>query len=104
MAKVKINPGVCGMDCTVEVTKADRMNYNVKVDCPCKMINEMAGALETVNLRDALKPQTQSKIYEAAADSKTHPVCPVPMAILKAIEVESGMALPRPVNMEFQQD
>lgn len=102
MAKVLINPGVCGMKSTVEVSKIDRMNFSVKIESACTMINEMAGVISEINLRDALIPQNKSKVYEAASNAKTHPVCPIPMAVLKAIEVEAGMALPRPVSMEFQ--
>ena len=104
MAKVEVNPGVCGMVCNVEVSKKDRMNLEVKIETKCEMVNKLGELIGEVNLRDALKPHGANIIYEKAADSIRHVTCPVPMAVLKAIEVEAGMALPRPVSVTFETD
>jgi hypothetical protein len=51
---------------------------------------------------DALKSHVHSEVYKCASKCHLHASCPVPMAILKAIEVEAGLALPRPVLVQFE--
>ena len=104
MAKVEVNPGVCGMVCKVEISKKDRMNLEVKLDSKCEMVNKLGELIGEVNLREALRPHGANIVYDKAAGTIGHVTCPIPMAILKAIEVEAGMALPRPVTLSFETD
>jgi len=101
MTKVKINPGVCGMECTVEVSKIDRMNFNVKVESKCQMVTKLGEQFKTINMRDALKKYGQSVVFEQASQILAHGTCPVPTGLLKAIEAEARMALPRDVSITF---
>ena len=43
----------------------------------------------------------QNPVYKSAAMHIRHVACPVPGGILKAIEVEFGVCLPKSVNMDF---
>ena len=43
-----------------------------------------------------------SKVYDAFGKSQSHLTCLVPAAILKAIEVEAGLALPKDGSIVFQ--
>ena len=101
MTRVKVEPGVCGMVSTIEVSK-DGMKMNLKIDSACEMVKQLGEGLAEVSLRDALKPHAESIVYEWASKVRSHAACPVPMAILKAIEVEAKMALPRPVSITFE--
>jgi hypothetical protein len=49
-----------------------------------------------------LKPQVYSEVYQCASKHRLCASCAVPMAILKAIEVETGLALPRPVVVNLE--
>jgi hypothetical protein len=44
---------------------------------------------------------TESVVYQSAARHIRHTACPIPAAILKAIEVEVGIALPQDVTITF---
>ncbi|TFH34446.1 MAG: hypothetical protein E4G99_09495 [Anaerolineales bacterium] len=44
---------------------------------------------------------TESIVYQSAARHIRHTGCPIPSAILKAIEVEVGIALPHDVVINF---
>ncbi|MBI4771144.1 MAG: hypothetical protein HY784_12220, partial [Chloroflexi bacterium] len=48
------------------------------------------------------RPMDESAVYQSAARHIRHTACPIPAAILKAIEVEVGIALPRDVHIQFQ--
>jgi hypothetical protein len=50
MTKVSINPGVCGMDCQVVVSKIDRMNMRIEIESKCPMVTKLSELLAEVNL------------------------------------------------------
>ena len=101
MTRVTVNPGVCGMVCNIDISKIDRQQVSLKIETKCDMIREMCEQAATMKLRDVLKLPVESIVYEYASKCRIHAACPVPVAVIKAIEVEAGMALPRPVSIEF---
>lgn len=103
MTTLAVDPGVCGMDSTIGITKISRKKFRVDVTTNCEMITRMGDLLGEIDLKDTLKPHIDSNIYQCASRCNVHIACPIPMAILKAIEVEAGLALPRPVTVHFQQ-
>ncbi|MFC2038503.1 DUF6951 family protein [Chloroflexota bacterium] len=102
MTKVKVNAGACGMVSIVDVSNLGQMKMSVKIESDCEMLKKLGEQLEEISLRDALKNHAESEIYMKASESLKHTACPVPSAILKAIEVEAKMNLPRPVTIEFE--
>jgi len=102
MTRVVINPGICGKIVTAEVVKVDKRRVRIKITSDCEIVTKMGESLAEVNQWDALKPHVSSSIYKYASRCHLHTSCPVPMAILKAIEVEAGLALPRPVLIHFE--
>ena len=102
MTRVVVNSGVCGMTVTIEVTKTSRRRFKIEVTTDCEMLTKMGESLMEVDQKDVLKPQIHYNIYQCASECHIHTSCPAPMAILKAIEVEAGLALPRPVTVHFQ--
>ena len=102
MTRVVVNPGVCGMTATVEVAKVGKRRIRVRITCDCEMVTKMGESLVELDQWDALKPLLHSEVYQCASECSLHTTCPVPMAILKAIEVEAGFALPRPVLVQFE--
>jgi hypothetical protein len=102
MTRAVVNPGVCGMTVTIEVTKASKRRVKIKIDTNCEKVNGMAKALSEVSLLDALKRPIDSEVYRAASEHGLCVSCPVAMAILKAIEVENGLALPGSVAVQLE--
>ena len=66
------------------------------------MITMLAQSLAEVDPWDAIKRFGDGEINKAALNCGLHVTCPVPMAILKAIEVEAGLALPRDIVIRFE--
>ena len=54
-----------------------------------------------LDLFEAIKPSVDSVVYKQFSKCRAHASCPVPMAVIKAIEVEAGMALPKSVSIDF---
>jgi hypothetical protein len=101
VTRVTVNPGVCGMVCKIDISKIDRQQVSLKIETKCEKIREMCEQAAIMKLRDVLKLPVESIVYEYASKCRIHTACPVPVAVIKAIEVETGMALPRPVSIEF---
>jgi hypothetical protein len=102
MTRAVVNPGVCGMTVNIEVTKDSQRRVKIDITTNCEKVNGMAGALSEVSLLDALKRPIDSEVYRAASEHGLCVSCPVAMAILKAIEVENGLALPSSVTVQLE--
>ena len=102
MAKIVVDPGICGFTAVVEVTRLSARRIRVVINTDCEMVSGMNGELEDVDLKVALGPLGDSLVYKIAARHGGHAACPIPMAILKAIEVETGAALPKDIIIHFE--
>jgi hypothetical protein len=102
MTRVVVNPGVCGKIATVNITKVGKRRIKVDITSDCEMVINMGELLSEVDQWEALKSHESSSIYKYASKCNLHISCPVPMAILKAIEVEAGLTLPRTIVVQFE--
>jgi hypothetical protein len=102
MTRVTVDPGICGFPTTIEVTKLSPKKVKVDISSDCEMVASLGSQLSELDSRDALRSHGRSAVYECAFRQLKHVACPVPAAILKAIEVELGAALPRDVSIRFE--
>ena len=102
MTRVIVEAGICGFTTTVEATKTGKRRVSVVLSSECEMVASMNGQLEDLGWMEALAPPTDSVVWQCACSSLQHPCCPVPIGILKAIEVELELALPRDVVIHFE--
>lgn len=105
MTKVEVNAGVCGHSAVIEVTRLDDAHVQVVIRSECEQITDMNPDLARLQWKrkghTVFKRMTESAVYQSAARHIRHTACPVPAAILKAIEVETGVALPKDVTITF---
>ena len=97
MTKAVVNPGICGNISVVDVERVSKRRVKVNIKSNCEMVVKMSQALSELDKNEVLKSPLHSIVYQLASEYSLHASCPIPMAILKAIEVEVGLALPRPV-------
>jgi hypothetical protein len=102
MTRALVNPGICDKYATVEVIKVGKRRVRVEITSDCEMVSKMAKSLVELDQGDVLKQPVDSDVYKYASGCRLHASCPVPMAILKAVEVEAGLALPQPVLVYFE--
>ncbi|MDR2957712.1 MAG: hypothetical protein LBU61_05990 [Coriobacteriales bacterium] len=105
MAKVIIDPGVCGFDATVEAISDDGMEVVLKVDSGCPAITAMFDELgDTFDGYELLFAQPGTNpLYEYAADNfPQHGGCVTIAGITKAVEVALGMALPTNASITIE--
>ncbi len=97
-ARVEIDAGICGMHTTVWA-KTDMATYRcqLKITSSCEAIQKLAqeipevNALQEISLRRGDGPEVLRK----GMDICFHSACPVPVGIIKAVEVASQLALPK---------
>jgi hypothetical protein len=103
MAKVTLMPGPCGLVSIIEAQKTDRRTIAVKLTTECGNYKPLEEELTEVNAFDeVLGKLGQGKIYELCSKYSKHAACPLPCAIIKAVEVASGMALPKDVTIKIE--
>lgn len=102
MTRVRIDPGICGLCSTVTVKSKGRRIYEVSVKSECEMIRKLGNRISELSMMDAFTRTLENPVYRSAAACLKHVSCPVPSGLLKALEVEAGLALPKDVCMHFQ--
>ncbi len=101
MTRVKIDPGVCGFAAVVSVEKQDGKHFSVTIESDCEMVQKLGEEISSLTLQDAFIRFDNNRVYEKASGCLKHTACSVPSGILKALEVEAGLAVPRNVTVEF---
>ena len=102
---VKANAGICGFISEITAVSQDGQNVQVTLKTDCSSLAPMAKELSEINAFSACfgKP-CDSTVYTVANKYCAHAACPVPGAIIKAIEVACGFALPKDVHIVISKD
>jgi hypothetical protein len=101
MAKAEIFAGNCGMNTTVEATMNGKV-CNISITSDCEAIRRMAEEITEVNpYKEISYRRAMPKIHEAGHKHCYHAACPVPVGIIKAMEIEAGLALPEDVTIRL---
>jgi hypothetical protein len=104
MSKTEINAGVCGHITTVEATMEGKV-CKLSITSDCKAIQELAQALPEVNpLLEISCKRAMPQTLQMGLKHCYHAACPVPVGIIKAIEVAARLALPKDVLIKVTKD
>jgi len=105
MAKAKIDAGNCGFHTTVEAKILEGYQVGLKIVSDCKHIQKLAENLSEVDAMNEIsfrRGKHIPDIIQAGIQHCTHAACPVPVGILKAVEVAAGLALPGESKIELE--
>jgi hypothetical protein len=103
LAKVKIEAGVCGFVTEIETLLDDSQKVTLSIESDCPHVMTLADEYpESEGMMEVFLPFGESPLFKAAKNTLKHSACPVPTAIMKAIEVSCGLALPRDVAMKIE--
>jgi len=104
MAKVTINPGICGFKTVIKAVSTDGQHAEVKINTACPNLKpfEQLTTLDAYN--ECFKRPFETEVYKLANDCVKHPACPVPCGMIKALEVACGLALPKDVQISVEKD
>lgn len=103
--RVCVDAGVCKMR-TLITAKDNGMGLielDIKSDCP--NILKMSWRLEPMSPYAEVEAEfNKSTIYQLANDAIPHTACPVPSAMVKALEVAGDLGLKREAVIRFVED
>lgn len=99
--KVIINPGACGFPATVVIEEKDGKTFAVSITSECEMVAKLGFELTELAMTDAFKRFIDNTVYRKGSICLRHAACPVLSGILKALEVEAGLNVPRDVSITF---
>jgi hypothetical protein len=101
MTKADIAAGICGF-ATVVKARMEGSACTLSIESECDAIQRMASELTQVDpFREFTFRGAGPLTYQTAAKDCKHAACPVPVGIIKAIEVEAGLALPADVTIKL---
>lgn len=105
MATVTVNAGICGFVSVIKAESDDGETVRLSIDTKCPAVTALAAEIPTVDAYTvAFAKFSESPIYQAAEKHFKHAACPVPCAIVKAVEVAANLALPKDVTMTITAD
>ena len=102
--KVIINTGACGFPATVVVEKNEDKNFSVTITSECPMASKLGTEIAELTIRDVFRSLLDNPVYKKGATCLRHVACPVPSGILKALEVEAGLNVPKDISITFVVD
>jgi hypothetical protein len=95
MSKSEINSGVCGHITTVEATMEGKV-CKLTITSDCQAIQELAQDLPEVNpMMEISCKRATPQTLQMGLKHCYHAACPVPVGIIKAVEVAAILALPK---------
>ncbi len=102
--KVTIDAGVCKMKTIIyaKVNPETRM-VNLNIESDCASVLKMSLSIKPVCQYSEIESSiTKTEIYKLADEMHLHAACPVPCAIIKAVEVAGGLGLKRNVTINIE--
>ena len=104
MTRVVVASGACGFTAVIRAEKSPERTVDISVVSGCAMVQKMAAEIARLSRRDALTAILHNPVYLAAGRHLKHAACPVPAAVLKALEVEAGLNVPKDATITFEKD
>lgn len=101
MTKVIVFSGICGFSTEIVAEMLDRKKINIRITSECEMVRSLAQEIVTLDMMAAFRGFMNNPVYKAASRHLRHVACPVPSGILKTLEVEAGLCLPKDVSIRF---
>jgi len=105
MAKAEIYAGVCGFNTTVVARANGDGRIALQIESECKSVRKLAAELLSVDpWKEFSWRRGDPETLVQAPKCLAHPACPVPSGIIKAVEIEAGLALPADVSIKLSKD
>ncbi|MBR4396194.1 MAG: hypothetical protein IK026_04210 [Eubacteriaceae bacterium] len=91
--KVDVMAGACRLNTVLSVYTDEDGTAHISVDSQCAHVRRMADEITEADPFEEVLSR-DGELFDKARSFCVHPACPVPTALLKAIEAAAGLALP----------
>jgi hypothetical protein len=101
-ARALIDPGTCGFTAAVTANVEGGRNARFTIESQCEHIAVLAAALaehEPFDIYAEMDWHSESPLHATVREclKGSYPWCPVPLGLLKAMQVASGLSLPESI-------
>ena len=108
-ATVEIDAGACGFKTSARVVSEDNRHVSYELDSECERVLKLAEALKSGGPIDAyqeISSRGKSILFDAARSTLVGCCtgCAVPVGLFKAMEVATGLALPKDVAIQLAKE
>ena len=104
MAKAEVCAGVCGFTSKIEATMEGKV-CRLAISSDCEAIRRLAEELTQVQpFQEISSRRAVPQTLQMGLKHCIHAACPVPVGIIKAVEVEAKLALPREVIIKVSKE
>jgi hypothetical protein len=101
LARAEIKSGICGFTTSVTARK-NGPQVTLSIKSGCDAVRRLAEELTEVEPFQEISFRGEGpRTRRAGAKHCRHSACPVPVGIIKAIEVEAGLALPAEATIKL---
>jgi hypothetical protein len=100
--RLEVDPGICSFTCRIHAFKDEKHTVSFEIQSDCEQIQNLAGNLGNVGMKDLFLPLSRNPIFLSAEKSKCHLACPIPCSLVKAAEVALRLALPKKATITFE--
>jgi hypothetical protein len=105
MIKVEVDAGICGFVSVITAESGDMQNVEVTFRTNCPNLKPLEGDPIGVDAyTEAFGPAGDTEVYRIMRPYVKHAACPVPMAMVKAVEAAAGLALPKDVRVTMRKE
>ncbi len=101
MTKLKVQSGICGFSTVITAEKGGDKKVTIALESECEMVRKMNEDLPALDMMAAFAGHLNNPVYKSASRCLKHVACLVPCGILKALEVELGLCLPKDAGILF---
>jgi hypothetical protein len=99
--EVEVTSGICGFKTRIRAVKSGSKKVRLELESDCEMVASMQEDVAELDMMAAFTRFLENPVYRSASRHLKHVACPVPSGILKALEVEAGLCLPRNAAIVF---
>ncbi len=102
MVTAKVNAGVCGFTAIIKAMPKEGHMAGISMETDCPNLKPMEAELKEADAyKECFARVGESPVFNLARKYCKHAACPVPTAIVKAIEAAAKLALPKDVQIEL---
>jgi hypothetical protein len=102
MPSAVIRSGICGFTTRATAHCGDVAHVALKIESDCPNYQKVAEQLHEVDaFQELFVDKFEGTVWKVCARYSPHISCPVPVGLLKLIEVAAGLALPQTASIEI---
>lgn len=99
---VRVDAGTCKMKTVIHAVQQEDMMVKIDIESDCHHILKMSWRIKPINPYTEIESKIlETDTYKWANEVLPHAACPVPGAIIKAVEVASDMGIKRDASIKY---